>query len=89
MTRDTLERILAERKAKKEKAGYSLPEGEVATLLLGTGPIHPIPGVVRFSPGDAVLVVCTRKGADTYLQYEAIQAVTFEPKELADRRTGF
>jgi hypothetical protein len=89
MKRETLERILSSRGAKKKGKALDVPEGEVATLMVGGEPSRPLPGIVAFVLDDDVLQAVTRKEAHTYVEYDAVTAVTFEPKELADRRTGF
>lgn len=89
MTRETVEQILADRKATKDDRGYEVPAGEVATALLGAGQLHAVPGVVRFGFRPDALVLTSRKGSETYVDYDALRALTFESKEVADRRTGF
>jgi hypothetical protein len=89
MQRKTVERILAARGAKPTEEGLSIAEDEVATLLLGGDPPVAVQGVVRFRLHEDVLEGVSREGARTYLEYDALRALTFEPKGVADRRSGF
>jgi hypothetical protein len=89
MERETVEQILKSRNLLKAGDEYSMPENEVATLLIGQGQISALPGVVSFKPRQGYLLVRTNKGTETFVEYELVRALSFESKEVADRRTGF
>ncbi len=89
MRRETVESILRRRKLQMKNDEYPMPDEEVATILIGRGQVTALPGVVSFAPRTDFLLVKTRKGTATYLEYDLVRALSFESKETADRRTGF
>jgi len=89
MERATLEQIFKKRKTRKSGSVYTVPDGEVATLLIGRGTVSALPGLVSFDLHEGFLLVTTRKHTQTYVEYDLVRAVSFESKEVADRRTGF
>lgn len=89
MQRETVEEIFKERGLSCEDDVFTVPEDEIATILVGRGTVNALPGIIRFVMRSSFLVVTTRKGTQTYVEYEVIRALSFEPKEVADRRTGF
>ena len=89
MERSTFEQILKKRKLRKSGSAYSVPEDEVASLLVGRGTVSALAGLVSFDLQDGFILVTTRKETQTYVEYDMVRAVSFEPKEVADRRTGF
>ena len=89
MKKETIQRILTGRRLKSKDGGYDIPENEVASLLIGQSTVTALPGVRRVTLADDHIVVETRKGSCTYLEYELVRAVAFENKEIADRQAGF
>jgi len=89
MKRETVEKILAARKIKAKGGTYSIPDKEVVTLLAGRGRMSGISGVISLELGDGYLVGKTKKGAETYLEYEIVRAISFERKDVTDRAAGF
>ena len=89
MKRETLEHVLAERQVKGKNGSFKIPDSHVATLLLGSDRDSLRVEVCELSLQELHLSAESKKGTRTYVEYDAVQAITFEPKEEADRRTGF
>ena len=66
-----------------------MPEKVVVSVLIGTSPLTAIPNICKVTLNDDYLVAESRKGTSTYLEYDIVRALAFEPKEIADRQAGF
>lgn len=89
MKRETIQQILTSRKIKSKTNTYELPEKESVSMLIGQSQVTTLRGVSRITLGAEFLMIETRKGACTYLDYELVRAISFESKEIADRQAGF
>jgi hypothetical protein len=89
MRRETLEHILAERKIRAEKGRHSIPSDQVVTMLIGAERITTVGGIVCLTLQKECLVAESRKGTSTYVEYDLVRGVSFEPKDVADRQAGF
>lgn len=89
MRLETLKQILSSRKIKSKANTYEIPEKELVSMLIGLNQVTTLPGISRITIGDEYLMIETRKGTSTYLDYELVRAISFESKEIADRQAGF
>ena len=89
MRRETVEQILAEREIQGRDGRYDIPSEEVVTLLVGQSSFITVAGIVALGLGDTYLWAESHKGGVTYIEYESLRGVAFDPKKVADRHAGF
>lgn len=89
MKREALEQILKDRQIKGAGGVFDIPENESATLVVGEDRVSTIGGIAKLTLKANFIKVKSKKGVETYLEYDLVRAVSFEPKEVTDRTAGF